>query len=351
MPAAEGSRGKELHAFLRCDACLPPLAMPGSVDSLRRVGWRFDDFERGPHRCPVCPPRPPGAPRWRLSTPSESPALPNVIIIGAGKAGTTALHDYLDLHPEIAMAADKELNFFLDPDARERTDEYASFFDGTAPLRGESSPWYTADPLISGVPGRIASTIPDAKLIYLVRDPIARALGEYAQYAAVWDRIPIEHAFRHLGDPRDRYTALGRYAHQLDRYLKHFPTEQILVVDQAELLADRQRTLRTVFRFLGADEDFVSDRFDRLINTTAARRRTTPAWRRLRGSRVLGLIKRLPERWREALLGPARRLMSRPPEPRPEPSPELREELRTIYAEDVARFRELVGREFPSWQV
>jgi hypothetical protein len=274
-----------------------------------------------------------------------------VIIIGATKAGTTALHDYLDLHPEITMAADKELDFFLDPRSGERMNEYASFFDGRSPVRGESSPRYTMDPMIPGVPERIQAAVPDARLIYLVRDPVARALGDYAQWAAVWEAIPIEAAFRDLGDPHDRYTAPGRYGHQLARYLDVFPREQILVVDQAELLDERGQVLREVFRFVGASGDFVSGHFEGLVNTSAARRRTTSAWRRLRGSRAMGLIKRLPPGPRELVLGPARRLMSRRSQPLPDPGEELGERLRAAFADDARRLRELTGREFATWQV
>jgi hypothetical protein len=273
------------------------------------------------------------------------------MVVGAPKAATTALHDYLDLHPQIAMAVDKELNFFCDPDCADRLDDYARFFDGRSMLRGESSPWYAADPIVPGVPERIRACLPEVKLIYLVRDPIERALGDYAQYAAVWEPIPIEDAFRNLGDPHDRYTAPGLYARQLERYLSVFPSEQVLVVDQADLLTAPERTLLNVFRFLGADEAFVSPRFSVPVNTTATRRISRSIWRQLRGTRAVGLIKRLPPRPRELVLRPARRLMSRPPGPRPEPDPDLRERLRATFAEDAARLRELTGREFATWRV
>ena len=134
-----------------CDYCSPPRAMAGSEASLRRIGWRYDDVVHGPHRCPVCPPSGPPA---RLA-PEPRPALPNLIMIGAAKAGTTALHSYLDLHPEIGMAPAKELNFFLDPAFESRVDDYAGFFDAAAPIRGETSPWYAMDPLVTDVPERI----------------------------------------------------------------------------------------------------------------------------------------------------------------------------------------------------
>jgi hypothetical protein len=325
--------------------------MPGSVGSLRRVGWRFTDLERGPHRCPICPPGRDDAPRSRRSPASVNPAPPDVIVVGAPKAATTALHEYLDVHPEIAMARDKELNFFCDPSCAKRLDDYARYFDGRSPYRGESSPWYAADPIVPGVPERIRASLPDVKLVYLVRDPVERALGDYAQYAAVWDPIPIEQAFGNLGDPYDRFTAPGLYAWQLERYLSVFSSEQILVVDQADLLAAPGPTLKDVFRFIGAESDFVSPRFGVPVNTTALRRRSTSLWRRLRGTRAIGLVKRLPPGPRELVLRPGRRLMSHRPAPRPEPTAELRARLLAAFADDAVRLRELTGREFASWQV
>jgi Sulfotransferase domain len=325
--------------------------MPGSVAHLRRLGWHFEDLERGPHRCPICPPRSSGKRRLRLSEPSAAPALPNVIVIGAQKAGTTALHDYLDLHPEVAMAVDKELDFFVDPDWGRRTDEYATFFDGRSRLRGETSPRYTMDPIAPGVPERIRATVPEVRLIYLVRDPVARALADYAQYVAVWEDISPDEAFRDLGEPYDRYTAPGLYARQLERYLEVFPSQQIMIVDQADLLDDRRRVLQEVFRFVGADEGFVSSDFDRLLNTSASRRRTTRAWRLLRGSRAAGLVKRLPPAPRRVMQQAGRRIVSRPARPPPEPAPELKERLRATFEADVARLRERTGREFKTWQV
>ena len=351
LPGADDSAGEEIHAFLSCDFCLPPRAMPGSVPALRRVGWRFGDLDRGPHRCPVCPPGPDDGPRLRRSPASRSPKLPDVIVIGAPKAGTTALHAYLDVHPEIAMAVDKELNFFCDPDCVDRLDEYAHFFNGDSRLCGETSPWYAIDPIVTGVPERMRAALPDVKIIYLVRDPVDRALGEYAQYRAVWEPIPIEDAFRNLGDPHDRYTASGLYGRQLERYLSAFPAEQVLVVDQADLLTARQATLRGAFRFLGVEDSFASPQFAPRVNTTASRRQIGDAWRRLRGTRAVGLLKRLPPRPREMVLRPARRLLSHRPEPPPEPSPELRARLRNTFAPDSARLRQLTGREFASWQV
>ena len=108
-------------------------------------------------------------------------ALPNLIIIGGLKCGTTSLHHYLSLHPEIAMSRPKELNFFVAelnwPLGR---DWYAAHFDPKAPVRGESSPHYTNSPAFAGVADRMRDILGEAvRLIYVVRDPIDRMLSHY----------------------------------------------------------------------------------------------------------------------------------------------------------------------------
>src|SRR5690606_11798413 len=106
-------------------------------------------------------------------------ALPNLVVIGAMKCGTSALHALLDHHPEIAMSRPKELNFFLGDDGGASHDWmlgnwrrglrwYAGHFPVTARVRGESSPGYTS-PAHPEAAGRMAAVIPDARLVYLVR--------------------------------------------------------------------------------------------------------------------------------------------------------------------------------------
>jgi hypothetical protein len=349
-----GSRGAggELNVYLQCDACLPGTTMAGTASSLAGHGWRFRDLLDGPHLCPACAYRGrAGGERVRRSPPSDRPGLPNLLIIGATKAGTTALHTYLGLHPEIRMSEDKELDFFGDPNCLERLDEYASFFDAESPMRGESSPTYTYSPRLQGVPHRIRAAVPDAKLIYIVRDPVERALSHYVYYSALWDEVPIEEAFADLEDPHHLYLAPSRYAHQLALYLEVFPPEQIKVIDQAHLLDDGPGAMHELFQFLGVGAEVDVDRFDEVINPASGRRRMSRAGRWLRASGISAGARYLPARPRETLISWTSRLMSRRARPSPQPSLELRERLRAALAGDAARLRELTGLELAGWQV
>lgn len=101
---------------------------------------------------------------------------PNLVVIGAAKCGTTSLHEYLNAHPQIAMSREKELDFFVAEKNWSRgLDWYEAQFED-APIRGESSVSYAAFPEYQGVPERIVRALPDARVIYLVRDPVERVV-------------------------------------------------------------------------------------------------------------------------------------------------------------------------------
>src|SRR5436190_20938382 len=107
--------------------------------------------------------------------------LPTFFIIGAPRSGTSSLHHYLNLHPEIGMSRLKETHHFVDnvqPPARRVEDraEYEALFPSDARVRGEASPSYACYPQHGGAPERISVLLPDAKFIYLVRDPIERTV-------------------------------------------------------------------------------------------------------------------------------------------------------------------------------
>src|SRR3954451_85173 len=107
-------------------------------------------------------------------------ALPNVVVIGGLKCGTTSLHHYLNLHPQIEMSRPKELNFFVaELNWPLGTEWYASHFSRQAPVGVESSPRYTSRPRFEGVAERIRSVLGEVRLIYVVRGPIDRMLSHY----------------------------------------------------------------------------------------------------------------------------------------------------------------------------
>jgi sulfotransferase family protein len=222
-------------------------------------------------------PRLGGLPRLRAT---DTAPLPNFVVIGAMKSGTTSLFHYLRSHPQVFMSPLKELDFFNAELNWDRgLDWYRRQFTGAGPevvAIGEASTLYSRYPEYAGVPDRIAATLPGVRLIYVVRDPIERIRSHYQHRSLIGaEREPMATAV--TNDPR--YVDCSRYAFQIRQYLRVFPREQLLVVTSERLRSDRQRTIQEIYRFLGVDEHFVPDTLNREFYRTDERGGYPPfAW-------------------------------------------------------------------------
>jgi hypothetical protein len=290
----------------------------------------------------------------------NSTARPTFLIIGAMKCGTTSLHHYLRLHPEVQLPQLKELNFFSGPPSRfpypagskriERLEEYERLFDPMAKARGEASPNYAVYPRRVGVPERIKAVVPGAKLIYLVRDPVARTVAQYRlQVATANEKRSLGEALSNLADPYSIYTCPSFYAMQFDQYLQHFRQDQILVIDQADLLYQREATLRKIFHFLSVDDSFVSPKFAERLNTRNDHRQYSQFVVLSRLARRTPLM-RLPRSTRVFMRRSIERVVSRPLEDVTLDN-DTRRRLEELYVDDVTRFRSLTGEAFGSWSI
>jgi hypothetical protein len=197
--------------------------------------------------------------------------LPDFLILGAQKAGTTALYAYLRWHPQVTGPSFKEVSFFDRHYARGER-----WYRAHMPVRrngvvGEASPSYLFHPL---APERVARMLPDARLIVLLRNPADRAFSHYQHEVALGrEQLTFDEALaregermhgelnRMLADPtyfsyawwNYTYAARGRYAEQLERWFAVFPREQVLVLLTDELAADTAGTYRRTLEFLGVD--------------------------------------------------------------------------------------------------
>jgi hypothetical protein len=290
---------------------------------------------------------------------------PNFIIIGAAKAGTTALYWYLAEHPEVFMSAVKETNWF----AYGRNDlgelvygdeklhrfpvrsehEYAQLFAnaGKAKAIGDSSPMYLECPQTAG---RIAKALPDAKLICSLRNPVDRAYSDYQMY--------LRERGRHLDPQRDlsadahwlqpdaHWMRVSRYHDALLRFFERFPRKNIQVILFDDLRQDTLGTVQDVYRFLGVDPEHAPD-FDtphnvggvpdnlfveRLFTQASAVRSAIEPW-----------LPKLATKW-------LRRVRAR----NMHKAPALPESLRALMAEhfddDIARTARLIGRDLNAWR-
>lgn len=288
-------------------------------------------------------------------------ALPNLLIIGAMKCGTTSLHRYLDLHPEISMSSPKELRFFDDPAWRDRIDWYAGHFARDAAVTGEATVYYTAHPWIPGVPERIHELVPEARLIYVVGDPLQRLVAQWVEWCTIeadrspemlgrWARLPFSEVLADYDDPRHPVVCPSRYATQLEPYLALYPKSQVMVVDQYDLKHRRVETLQGIFRFLEVDAGFASPEFADELNTHGEKSRAWSSYSRLRKGLLAAGADRIPAPIRGRLGRGMRSAFSRPIEkPVIDDAvlPGLTEHLRR----EADRLRRVTGKDFGHWSV
>lgn len=278
--------------------------------------------------------------------------LPNLLVVGAMKSGTTSLHRYLSLHPQIFMSEDKEPAFFaLEKNWHRGVPWYSSLFETDKPIRGESSSDYTKFPAIGGVPERIHSVVPDIRLVYLVREPVERIVSHYID-AYSFGRVhkPIDDELTNFQG--QHFVNCSRYYMQLERYLEYFEADRILVITSEELRAVRVATMRAVFEFLGVDPSFSSPAFKDVLYTAEEKRRHA----RL-GYVFLGIADKvrrssLRPYLSPKFMAPIRTLNRRTarPIPRPELDASLRRELVDYLRPDVERLRAFTGNPFAEWQ-
>jgi hypothetical protein len=274
-------------------------------------------------------------------------ALPNLIIIGAQKCGTSGLHYHLGLHPEVSMSRPKELNFFISERNWSRGEEwYRRHFDPDAKVRGEASPNYTAFPQHVGVPERMAKVVPDAKLIYVLRDPLERIAAHWVHnYAKRREKGTLAETLSH---PNTSYLQRSQYAMQLQQFLNHFPRESIMILDQEDFRKDRADTLRRVFEFAGADPEFTHPGFTRERHATSRKTRATKLAVRMEQASKTRWGKVVPPKVWFAL---DERLPLKKAIERPDVRASLSNEAMRALRDDAERMRELAGRPFRDWSI
>lgn len=271
-------------------------------------------------------------------TQASTQELANLVIIGAMKCGTSSLHQYLNCHPQIAMAPAKELDFFVkEKNWRRGVAWYRSQFTD-APIRGEASPNYTKYPTFEGIPERMHQSIPQAKLIYLVRDPVRRIVSHYLHNYL--DRTEHQSLPNALGNSSaNHYIHCSRYYWQLEQFLPYYPLDRLLVVSLEELGSDRLATLQRIFKFLEVDATFDHPCFNTVFHAFSQKKRLTEmgAW-----------VAKLPSGGRFCQWLPG--LAERPIES-PSVDDCLRQWLMEILQPDVEQLRALTGRSFAWWNV
>lgn len=294
--------------------------------------------------------------------------LPNFLVIGAGRAGTTSIHHYLQEHPQVFVPSVKSPSHFFcqnlkpiqDETVRVVTENYfvrdpaayeALFQNATGKLAlGEVSPVYLA---CQSVAGRIAQKIPQVKLLAVLRNPVDRV---YARYVGrlrdgLERRDFAQVVADELREPLVRRQAFGTYlasgccSHFLQTYFDHFPREQIRIDFFEDLRADSRAFMAGIYGFLGVDPGFVPNLNKR--HNQSGGRISNPLLRCLWTRTALlraRLRRRLPLRLRDSVFQFFTRNLEKQSMPR-----ELRARLTDLYRPDIERLQEMCGRDLSDW--
>jgi hypothetical protein len=264
-----------------------------------------------------------------------SARLPDLLVIGAPKAGTTSLAAWLREHPRVAFSAQKELEYF-DRNYDRGLEWYLSRLpqDPGDRVVAEATPTYLSEP---GVAERVAATLPDARFVAVLRDPVARAWSNYWFFRMLgveprgWARAVAQSSDTPDGRDTTGYVWRGRYGEQLARWDALVGPDRLQVLLFEELIADPQAAYESVCAFAGIEPATLPD--SRSVNPT-----TRPRYGRLqvllRSDRG-GALRRRLFLW-NARGGPA-----------PKMTPEQRAQLLPRFADDKALLERRIGRPLP----
>lgn len=295
--------------------------------------------------------------------------LPNFLIVGTARAGTSSLYEYLLQHPDIFMCPNKEPMFFAleggqadfqgPGDEREinaksvtELDAYQALFKGAKGQQavGEASTLYLYSEYAAE---NIHRHIPEAKIVAVLRDPVQRAYSSFL-YTMRDGREPLGDFAAALAAESERigghwehiwhYRAMGFYADQLERYFQRFGPERIHIILTEDLEQRPLEVMTELLHFLGVDETELPDVSVR-YNQGGVPRRALLNRLLIRQSRLKQAIKPwVPRRLRAVYVRLKQANLNRP-----EMSGQLETELRQGYAEDVRRLQALTGRDLSAW--
>ncbi len=280
--------------------------------------------------------------------------LPDFIIIGATRCGTTSIYSYLRRHPMIYMPPVKEPRFFNYE--YERGDEwYRSLFrDGcNAQVRGEATTSYTHWPHVVDVPERMSRLVPNVKLIYIMRHPVERTYSHYIVYA--WSQLSLTLEEALVRDPV--IVEASMYIRQIVQFLRYFSREQSLCLIYDDFKNHPSEILGKIQRFVGVDEIDVMAKGRIVAEVGQAYGRRPRVSREFRAVGRVPIVSKVihsvPKSWRTkvysfALGLPWGRRLAAQEAPRPM-SDETRAMLLEKYREPTRELEEFLGRRCAQW--
>jgi hypothetical protein len=275
--------------------------------------------------------------------------LPNFLVIGAAKSGTTSLHHYLREHPQIYLPRIKEINYFAYTSDRPRgrqywattLDEYAAHFRDASGHKavGEVTPAYMNSPVAAG---NIARELPGVRLVAILRDPADRAYSRYLMNQRAGQNLP---PFDQIIPQRDHpMIREGMYYDRLQPYFERFPRERIKILQYEDLQQRFAPMFRELLAFLEVDTSYLPDGSIRHAQGVRFR---SKALQSLKSSRLMRF--HLKPLIPAALLNRLVKAKARTAVAPPKLTVEQRSRLIETYRDDIERLQELIGMDLAGW--
>ena len=273
-------------------------------------------------------------------------------MVGSMKSGSNTLYNYLDEHPDIFMSKRplKEPRYFVEEmNWSKGEDWYLSLFEaaGTESILGEASQHYSWIPHYTGVAEKIAQFNPEARILYLMRDPVDRTISHY-WWDVQWsgegrDMLSAIQTMKH-------FTDVSNYAMQLKPYIEIFGRDRVMAITVEELTDNTVETLQSIFKWLEVDASFVPEKLNRRDNVSPKKIQKTMGsglFSHLRGTPLWDAMKKLiPDSLRRNM----RDAISRPVERDLTMLEPTRDYLRPMQQQQTEELSQLLGRQFPEWK-
>lgn len=269
----------------------------------------------------------------------KQPRLPQFLIIGAMKAATTTIYEQLRMLDGIYMPALKEPNFFSDDINYQRgMDWYRKLFDSAedTDILGEASTHYAKLPTYPNSLSRIYQTLPDVKLIYIMRDPIDRLIS---QYIHEWSCNNIREDINNAINIHEDLIKYSCYAYQLAPYLNRYGYKNILPVFFERLKNEPEEQLTRIARFIGYSGDVKWREDSAKTNVSSERLRTNAALNSMLNNPLLTVLRRtlVPRSLRDIVKSKIRMTE------RPKLSEESKQKLEEIFDADMKNLGRHLG--------
>jgi len=272
---------------------------------------------------------------------------PNYVMIGSPRCGTTTFTELFPQHPDVFLSREKEPHFFsIDHFYHRGWDWYETLYEGSAGCKaiGEASTTYSQHAEFPKAVGRVIEHLPEAKIIYMVREPTA-------QIGSHW-MLRLSHGRGRYPFTRDirenpTYIDTASYWSQLQRYRDHYPDDRILVLFLEDLVADSRSVLQRFYSFLGVDPTFEPKDPDRQANSSASRRVDRWWWAKLKHTSGLW---RIPDMMPRGVRRMCNQLGTRPGDFKPQWTPDARQWAIDQVAEDSAAILDYAGKPTDFWE-